>query len=251
MNKMLPLLAALLLPILCLAGCGNRAAGGGEQAFDATILEIQDGRAVVEAAEGAAIRNSADQISFSTEGLDEIGAEVGDIVTVVYTGPVMESYPAQITAVSWSLVEKGVAAEQDGGSRLAAYSFETVSMSLELPAGWEYEIKAYTEGGSLYGLVFWPKEEPSLSLYLAYHANGIGICGTCVTCSDIQFPQGLTATACVEQSSGSYWFFLIFNQGDNKYAVECATTPALWAEYEDQIMSILDTAALGGDVQPE
>lgn len=101
---------AVLAVFLLTAGCG-RAAGstGDERSFQAKILEISDGSVLVEALEGEEVRNSSDQFSFGTADLDDIGAETGDVVHILFTGGIMESYPAQIQAVSWSLVEKASA----------------------------------------------------------------------------------------------------------------------------------------------
>lgn len=43
------------------------------------------------------------QVSFGITELENIAVAIGDIVEVTYTGDVMETYPAQITAVSWKL----------------------------------------------------------------------------------------------------------------------------------------------------
>lgn len=46
---------------------------------------------------------SSDKVSFGTADLEKIDAEVGSVVKVIYTGGVMESYPAKVNAKSWSL----------------------------------------------------------------------------------------------------------------------------------------------------
>lgn len=48
---------------------------------------------------------SASRISFGADNLDYIGAHVGSIVDVTYTGDIMESFPAQIKAVRWQISE--------------------------------------------------------------------------------------------------------------------------------------------------
>ena len=46
---------------------------------------------------------SSDKVSFGTANLEKIDVEVGSVVKVIYTGGVMESYPAKVNAKSWSL----------------------------------------------------------------------------------------------------------------------------------------------------
>ena len=73
--------------------------------FQATVLEISGDTVLVEPLEGAAERNSADKISFSIRDLEQIGAIVGSVVEITYDGSIMETYPAQIHATSWRLVQ--------------------------------------------------------------------------------------------------------------------------------------------------
>lgn len=71
--------------------------------FIATVLEINGTTVLVEPVEGETERMSSDKISFGTQSLVDIGAEVGSVVKVSYTGGIMETYPAKIHAMKWSL----------------------------------------------------------------------------------------------------------------------------------------------------
>ena len=79
--------------------------------FKATVLEISGNSVLVEPLEGESIRSSADKITFSKTNLDNIGAAVGDIVSVAYSGEVMESYPGQIIVIKWSMFQKKTSGE--------------------------------------------------------------------------------------------------------------------------------------------
>lgn len=57
----------------------------------------------VQPVENSAILMSSDKVSFGTANLEKIDVEVGSVVKVIYTGGVMESYPAKVNAKSWSL----------------------------------------------------------------------------------------------------------------------------------------------------
>ena len=74
-----------------------------EHMVRATVIEIGDKHVLIEPLESEWERTSADRILIGTNGLADIGAKVGDIVEVTYTGGVMESYPAQIQATGWKL----------------------------------------------------------------------------------------------------------------------------------------------------
>ncbi|MBO5090420.1 MAG: hypothetical protein J6C27_05870 [Clostridia bacterium] len=73
--------------------------------FVATILEINDGGVIVKPKENSWVLDSSDKISFSTEGLQKIDANVGNTVKITFNGVVMESYPAQIDALRWEIYE--------------------------------------------------------------------------------------------------------------------------------------------------
>lgn len=71
----------------------------------ARVVEISGDLVTVEPLEGEWERSAADRISINVRELDKIAFEVGTVVAVTYKGAIMESYPAQINAVSWELGE--------------------------------------------------------------------------------------------------------------------------------------------------
>ena len=82
-----------------------------EFAFNATILEINGNSVIVEPHEDEPERSSASRISFGISELPNIDAKVGDFVKIIYTGGIMESYPAQINAVKWEKAKEIRSAE--------------------------------------------------------------------------------------------------------------------------------------------
>lgn len=68
--------------------------------FSARVTDISGTSVTVTPMED---EDMCDLIRFSAAELEDIGAKVGDVVQITYTGLVMESYPAQIRAVSWKL----------------------------------------------------------------------------------------------------------------------------------------------------
>ena len=102
------ILSIILSAILCLsaAACApQEQIHEGQLEFTATVLEISGNTVLVEPLEGESERLSADKISFSKANLEQIGAIVGSVVEIGYTGEIMESYPAQIHATTWKLVQ--------------------------------------------------------------------------------------------------------------------------------------------------
>lgn len=79
------------------------AAYSGETVFKGTILEINGDSVLVQVTEGEEMLASSDKVTFSTEGLADIGAHVGTEVVVTITGDILESYPAQVNPFSWEL----------------------------------------------------------------------------------------------------------------------------------------------------
>lgn len=72
--------------------------------FVAMVLELDNDSALVKPVTGEDELRSSDRIRFGIHGLGDIGATAGDKVEIYYTGGIMESYPAQIHAVKWELV---------------------------------------------------------------------------------------------------------------------------------------------------
>lgn len=70
----------------------------------AKIIEINGSSVLIEPLEGEPERASADRIWVNIDGFSDIGAEIGSIVDITYDGYIMETYPAQIRASAWSLV---------------------------------------------------------------------------------------------------------------------------------------------------
>ena len=86
--------------------CATRQSIDDSVSFNAKILEIHSNYVLVEPLEGEAILRSSDRVSFVSINLNVIDASVGDFVTIQYDGNVRESYPAQITAISWSILQR-------------------------------------------------------------------------------------------------------------------------------------------------
>ena len=78
--------------------------GKAEKSFTATVIQINGSYVLVEPIEGEDELRSSDRITFNIDDLGDIGAELGSVVEISYTGVIMESYPAQINATGWKLL---------------------------------------------------------------------------------------------------------------------------------------------------
>lgn len=74
------------------------------QGFKAEVLEINGDSVLVRPAESNGGTYLPDKISFGKTHLQKIDINVGDTVYVKYKGGIAESYPAQIFATSWELI---------------------------------------------------------------------------------------------------------------------------------------------------
>ena len=71
-----------------------------ETVFTATVLEIGDGYLLVEPVEGDPMLATADQIQVPVDGVElPDGVTTGTVLTITFSGGVMESYPAQIADI--------------------------------------------------------------------------------------------------------------------------------------------------------
>jgi|GEM_PF-797602 len=223
--------------LFCFAACGVTTKGEETSFFEGKINELYENGAIILANEDDPICLSSDIISISTKELEDIGAAEGDIVKIEYTGDIMETYPAQVVAVSWSIIEK--AAKQPISGSEASFENEKVSMSLMLPEGWSFE-KVIDE--DQYGLAFFPDANPEVRLNFLYHEEMIGICGTGVTIEDITLANGIAAKIYTESyQSGEYWFFMSFDEAHFGYNIDLICAQELWNEYESEIYAIIGT----------
>ena len=78
-----------------------------EYSFCGTIKQVEQNLFFVEPDEGEEIRKSSDRIMVGKLKLDtNIKFEVGERVKIIYDGYVMETYPAQIEAISYESLDK-------------------------------------------------------------------------------------------------------------------------------------------------
>ena len=71
----------------------------------AEVVEIYEDLVIAEAIYSSKVGQLSGRVSFGTGNLEDISVSVGDIVEVSYTGEVKETYPMQISAISWRKID--------------------------------------------------------------------------------------------------------------------------------------------------
>lgn len=110
MKKLLTIIMSLIF-VLALVGCGNKATDNGVTVgtpaipddaviMQGKIVEIDNGRIVVEPIEGSIELKSSDKFSVPIEHMDASPEpQVDNIVEVFYDGSIEETYPAMLGTV--------------------------------------------------------------------------------------------------------------------------------------------------------
>ena len=133
---------------------------------------------------------------------------------------------------------------------LAEYENGYISMKLTLPEGWDWQEDPAEDGTE--GILFWDGEKPDQRFRLSAWPNVFAMCGTGVDFSDVTLASGAKLT---EAREGDRWIVLIFDGVPGSYTVRPqggTLNSTVWdAKWREQILTILDTAELGGDALTE
>ena len=137
--------------------------------------------------------------------------------------------------------KKGVLAEYENGY---------ISLKLTLPEGWDWQEDPAEDGTE--GILFWDGEKPDQRFRLSAWPDGFGMCGTGVDFSEVTLASGVKLTEAREEDR---WIILIFDGVPGSYTVRPqggTLNSTVWdAKWREQILTILDTAELGGDALTE
>ncbi len=136
MKKIFTLALASLVALSILVGCSNSATEqdlktdtddvvNTSHQFSGVISEVDQNSAIVTPNEGEAILSSGDAVIIALPDTLEVG--VGDEVTVVYDGNVMESYPLQVNIIS---VTKTASSNETENGGISAEHEDTSSPSV-------------------------------------------------------------------------------------------------------------------------
>ena len=133
---------------------------------------------------------------------------------------------------------------------LAEYENGYISLKLTLPEGWDWQEDPAEDGTE--GILFWDGEKPDQRFRLSAWPDVFGMCGTGVDFSEVTLASGAKLT---EAREGDRWIVLIFDGVPGSYTVRPqggTLNSTVWdAKWREQILTILDTAELGGDAMTE
>ncbi len=129
--KKVSFLVIVSLLILALFGCSHSesVSEADYPAFTGTVSEVWEHSLMIDVTEGDILASSDCVIATFPEAIG-IDAAVGDEVQAWYDGDIMESYPAQVNAVSYEIVQAGAAEE---------ITVEGESAEAEIPRYYEEE----------------------------------------------------------------------------------------------------------------
>ena len=237
---------------------------GAEIAFEFTgkVLALTPTTVLVAVDKDCALYKSSDQVTFGTRGLAAIGVQEGDRVRVGCGEMIRETYPAQVDARTWEVLEAEPAAEP------VVYDRSGDSMSVTLPADWEYE--QYDELADPtpaaedetdpaadvpadpevigHTIAFWPSADPGCRVELTVEKQALGICGTGVTFEERTFANAGPGTVAYEDHDEGRWLLVIFAAEDGRYTVRWSPDHAQLETYEETFWSIVDTITVGNEV---
>lgn len=138
----------------------------------------------------------------------------------------------------------------------AEYSEGYAEVHMELPEGWmtkpvwiaESEDSEYARGG----IEFWPEDAPDARMGLYYYSKPYGICGTGPTFENLTFSSGHEAQLAWEELEDLTYVYVFFKDTPGEYLFEAHYIPTdFWYEERETILSILDSAVVGGDALTE
>lgn len=119
----------------------------------------------------------------------------------------------------------------------ASYNKNYANISLDIPKGWEYDIKDI-ENSEEFCISFWNIEQEDNKIEVWYK-NGFGVCGTGLIEEDITIGD-------YKAYKGTYndkvaWDFIAFVGAPGQYVIINDNTDTWYKEYADEIMQILET----------
>ena len=131
-----------------------------------------------------------------------------------------------------------------------AYEYGYANMSLELPAGWTYQIREYDEESDRFGIDFWPASESEGKIRLEYYINGFGVCGTGLEEEQIWIGQVYKAFKGTYDNN-AIWDYISIRYLPGSYVVVTENVSSWWDTYEDQVISIIDSMQLADGIISE
>ena len=243
-----------------------------EYTFTGTVLALTPTTALVKVDADCDLYAISDQVTFHTKELEDFGIAEGDRVAVGCGANIRETYPAQLDALIWELLESPPA---EPSFTTVQYDNSGDAMSVQLPAGWVYEEVAHTadlveslpmEGETLqepttdattepdpntwesYSIIFWPEADPDCKVELRVDPTALDLSGVETTAEERLFGlagAGMVHTAATEAGTS---YAILFACEDGRYSVRWTPSAEQLTTYEAAFWEILDTITVGNEV---
>ncbi len=164
-----------------------------------------------------------------------------------------------LSIVILGLLVSGCAAEiPESKTVTAKYSDHYANIQIEIPEDWGYavidEIVLTEESEDIgrAGIEFWPEDQPDARMGLYYYVDSYGICGTGPTRENLTFASGQEATLYWEELGDLSYAYVFYKDTPGEYLFEAHYIPTdFWQNERETILSILDTAVVGGEALSE
>lgn len=131
-------------------------------------------------------------------------------------------------------------------------------LSVDIPNGWEYEIKTAEEMAMEDGVVtcaidFWSAEFPDTVFELEYQTF-FGMCGTGVTIEEFTLENGLSGYRYTETIEDTLWLTItLSNPSDNlsggTYLISASPELTVWDTIQSEFEQILNSVWVGAQAE--
>ncbi len=263
MKQKILVVTGILLTLLLVAG-------GGLLYLSANHLAFATGRCIITDNGVCLILLGKEPVVLSDRSREQnqfAGLETGDEIRILH-GDIQATYPGRTGVYSWKRLQTGSVEDipteileglRDLGWMVpgrqsqtpqaeyqqVSYEYAHANMTLSLPDGWACEIVEYAENADSFGIHFWPEGVGAGKLRLEYYPRAFGVCGTGLTQVEVELDNGLQGLL------GTYderpiWDFLTFRglPGPFSYVVCTENVESWWADYEQEVMDILNRMTL-------
>lgn len=204
------------------------------------------------------IVNDKDAMYFSVTKVMEKRLEkmsTGDEIIIVH-GFVEESFPSRADAkvliklsdgdeldLPMETIAQFTAPYPYQPGRMVTSNHENDSITLEIPVGWEYEVKEFVEEGyQEFGIYFWPEGQTEGKLALMCAGESWGVCGTGLTTKEVMIGEYRAIKYIYD--SDKFWTFLRFDYPEINYVVYNEGADTWLKEYGVEAFQILSTVQL-------
>lgn len=160
-----------------------------------------------------------------------------------------------------SAVEDTTAYGESSECTAVEYSYQDFYLSVDVPDGWNYEIKTAEDRAKEDGLVvcsicFWPEKYADAVFELSYSSIRLGMCATGVTIEHFTLSNSISGTSYTETIEDIVWMTFILNnpyenledRPDGTYYIQASIDASVWDEIKEEFEQILDSVWVGTDI---